>query len=88
VRTANPENRRTGFFLISKNRGDSQNGKFKKKRKKELRRFVKPAPKTGTNGSHKKVRTAQHWSGLGSTVRDPLSKACWMPYPWSDQGRQ
>jgi hypothetical protein len=44
----------------------------------------KPEPMVLT----KKVRTAQHWSGLGSTVRDPLSKACWMPYPWSDKGRQ
>ncbi len=26
------------------------------------------------------MRTAQHWSGLGSTVRDNLSKACWMLY--------
>jgi hypothetical protein len=73
--------------LNSENRVDSQNGKFFKK-KRESRRFLKPAPKTGTNGSDKKVRTVQHWSGLGSTVRDPMREACWMPYPWSDKGRQ
>jgi len=72
--------------LNSENRVDSQNGKLKKNKKS--RRFLKPAPKTGTNGSHKKVRTVQHWSGLGSTVRDPMREACWMPYPGSDKGRQ
>jgi hypothetical protein len=45
------------FFLDSENQGGSQNEKFFKKRARPGQ-FLKPAPKAGTDSSHKKVRTA------------------------------
>jgi hypothetical protein len=55
VRLFDPENRVTRInFFNSENLGSSRNGKLKKEEEEEPGRFSEPAPKTGTDGSHKK----------------------------------